>query len=256
MDIAPHSRGVKLMSPTWATELLQREKAEFKLEEAKRSLNTYLENCAARRLQPIHLHAFNVEVERYIKRLAGGPEDAVFGKVAVDCCNLHTIRWHNRTTSVDWSLVEVTPGIRCSNTIVDDDLGIEFADSTLTIKTFHSQGNLKHKRIEVWKKGMKTKLTHDRLNGTISRVQFETMDGQENLEATEELAVVAIGEGDLFSAPGDSGSWVFDQEGALIGMVLGGNEGNGASYISDAQMIRREICKIVDREPDIAQFRL
>lgn len=162
-----------------------------------------------------------------------------------------------RNSRIDWTLIEVRSGhaARCSNTFTHEEMNPSvFPGGVVTITKFHSEGDLKHHRVAVWKNGGKTGLTEGKFNGTWSRVIFDQEWARPRDRTVSEELVVVAEVGSKFSRGGDSGGWVFGKRGVLYGMVLGGSDTLLCTYVSDANLVRKDIGPAIGKEPSIANF--
>lgn len=87
----------------------------------------------------------------------------------------------------------------------------------------------------VLKVGRTTGCTYGRVNGIRNAAILDTAE-----TPTSEYVVLG-NDGVSFSEPGDSGAWVINTKGEVVGVVTGGN--NGVSYIKPIKTILKDISK-------------
>lgn len=89
---------------------------------------------------------------------------------------------------------------------------------------------------DAWKIGRDTSRTCGRLSGTRSHCKFEG----NSLETTEQFYAPSRGS-QMFAAPGDSGAWVLNADGGLVGLLFGGYDGTTWSYVTPIEVVLESV---------------
>jgi hypothetical protein len=129
--------------------------------------------------------------------------------------------------TMDWALIKLEKEHIGDNNMIRN---------SHRLKTFHKTLQVCDISDRVWKHGHSTGFTMGSENGEKSDICLS--EGIISRERT------IIGN---FSAPGDSGSWVANEEG-VCGIVIGGNQDNDLSFISDFRIVLNRINEKTDLE--------
>lgn len=107
----------------------------------------------------------------------------------------------------------------------------------------------------VVKRGRTTNATCGVVNGTTTSIDW-TASSAAAIETTKEWEITSTrhGKPDIFSLGGDSGAWVTDSFGRLVGVIMGGN--NAADRISSLIMPIKEVLKDITRMTNGGEARL
>ena len=98
--------------------------------------------------------------------------------------------------------------------------------------------------IDVFKWGRTTHLTRGRYRGSErSEIKSWTRDSDGNKVETAgpESVIVGMGYGTIFSRGGDSGAFVVDRFGSLVGLTWAGNDNTGVTYVMQVDDLFEDI---------------
>jgi hypothetical protein len=142
----------------------------------------------------------------------------------------------------DWALVELLPEVRreVQNAFDRNILRPRFpelgAQEFKRVRPWNPSSNWS--RLRVFKRGRTTDYTIGYVNG--QRKARKLGDNQKDSEGkesfTREFSITSSSTNGLFSQPGDSGSWIMDKQGQLVGMVWG-KLGDGSTAFTPAEYI-------------------
>ena len=134
----------------------------------------------------------------------------------------------SRKCHLDWGLIELLPGRDGLNKIPE-------SSSTVTSSVEVTELDSK-----ISKHGRTTELTQGRVNPAESYVRFE---GTQFETISMETLVVSSSRMVPFSAEGDSGSWVLDNAGSLVGMLWGGFTSREGTFVTPITAITENIAR-------------
>ncbi|KAH0551475.1 hypothetical protein GP486_007310 [Trichoglossum hirsutum] len=121
--------------------------------------------------------------------------------------------YHGKEIFEDWAIAKLIPGITVENTIGGNILRLN--DTTtenqriLGVRSWRNK--MSFDRLPVFKRGRTTACTVGYVNGVRSVIKDET----------EEYVIVSTAPTGRFAVKGDSGSWIVDRQGLLVGMLWG-----------------------------------
>jgi hypothetical protein len=96
------------------------------------------------------------------------------------------------------------------------------------------------RRYIVWKHGRTTHFTFGIANDIHSNYNSTTLGTEENPMLTNEWAIKNDPKG-AFSLPGDSGSFVWDTDGYVVGQLWGGPDGSIFSYVTPIEHVLEDV---------------
>ncbi|KAK4207011.1 hypothetical protein QBC37DRAFT_104880 [Rhypophila decipiens] len=138
--------------------------------------------------------------------------------------------WSGSCLQEDWALIKLfrADQQQFSNSFSKSPLRLnEAADHFRAVKPWSNPAS-----VAVWKRGRTSNVTIGRSNGVTSSIN---LDGN----YTQEYSVLPPADAlyRAFTMGGDSGSWVMDRFGQLVGMVWGGSSSTRTAYFTPAEYL-------------------
>jgi hypothetical protein len=136
----------------------------------------------------------------------------------------------------DWALVRLIEKFRfqVQNTLDRNILRPDFTElGDQPFKGVRRWGqDMGWSRLRVFKRGRTTGYTIGYVNGTktMTKLKVGQKDGQGQYRETLEFNIVSTSTNGLFSQPGDSGAWIMDKTGQLVGMMWGKLSDNTTAF--------------------------
>ncbi|EER36451.1 conserved hypothetical protein [Histoplasma capsulatum H143] len=146
---------------------------------------------------------------------------------------------------LDWALIQVvTPRIGSNNV---PPVGSYEDENGSSVFSGELMGQPPKKKIlhelSLYKIGRRTNFTTGKYQSlrTLHLESWKTDDKGKKLVVVTEEEAIASKKGSLFSAKGDSGSFIFDEEANFVGLLFAGNMDTGVGYFTPATILFEDI---------------